>query len=84
MNTFLWLLDFLNKFFRGFGVLVYNNTIIFLRLIVYYLISANLGLRPSFAIYQTLIYDLPSRDNCEVLHICIIDIYGNLFLPYDN
>ena len=42
--------------------MVYNNTIISLRLIVYYLIIANSGLRPSFAIYQT-IYDSHSRDN---------------------
>ena len=55
MNMLLWLLDFvtpLNKFFRSFSILVYNNTIISLRLIVYYLIIANSGLRPSLAIRQ--------------------------------
>ena len=58
MNIFLWLLDFvtpLNNFFRSFSILVYNNTIISLRLIVYYLIVANSGL-----------YDSPSRDNCKI------------------
>ena len=52
MSMFLWLLDFVtpsNNFFRSFSMLVYNNTIIFLRLIEYYLIIANSGLRPSFA-----------------------------------
>ena len=65
---FLWLLDFVrpsNNFFRSFSILVYNNTIVSLRLIVYYLIIANSGLRPSFPIYQT-IYDSPSRDNCKL------------------
>ena len=69
MNMFLWLLDFvtsLNKFFRSFSILVYNNTIISLRLIVYTLILANPRLRPSFAIYQK-IYDSSSRDNCKIL-----------------
>ena len=68
MNMFSWLLDFvtpLNNFFRSFSVLVYNNTIISLRLIVYYLIVANSGLCPSFAFYQT-IYDSPPRDNCKL------------------
>ena len=69
-NMFLRLLDFVrpsNSFFQSFGILVYNNTIISLRLIIYYRIIANSGLRPSFAIYQT-IYDLPSRDNCKLLY----------------
>ena len=57
---FLWLLDFVTP--------AYNNTIISLRLIVYYLIIANSGLHPSFAIYQT-IYDSPSRDNCKLLSL---------------
>ena len=35
-------------FFQNFSILVYNNTIISLRLIVYYLIIANSGLRPSY------------------------------------
>ena len=45
MNVFLWLLDFVtpsNNFFQSFGILVYNNTLISLRLIVYYLIIARL------------------------------------------
>ena len=65
---FLWLFDFVtpsNIFFRSFSILVYNNTIISLRLIVYYLIIAN-----SFASYQT-INDSPSRDNCKIY---LIDI----------
>ena len=65
---FLWLLDFVipsNNFVPSFSILVYNNTIISLRLIVYYLIIANSGLCPSFAIYQT-IYDSHSRDNCKL------------------
>ena len=75
MNMFSWLLDFvtpLNNFFQNFSILVYNNTIISLRLIVYYLIIANSGPRPSFAIYQT-IYDSPLRDNCCVSNylICV-------------
>ena len=47
MNVFLWLLDFvtpLNNFFQSFSILVYNNTIISLRLIIYYLIVGNSGL----------------------------------------
>ena len=35
---------------------------------MYYLIKVNSGLRPSFAIYQT-IYDSPSRDNCKISQI---------------
>ena len=53
MNMFLWLLDFVtpsNNFFPSFSILVYNNTIISLRFIVRYFI----------------IYDSPSRDNCEI------------------
>ena len=68
MNMFLWLLDFVrhsSNFFPSFSILVYNNTIISLRLSVYYLIIANSGLRPSFAIYQAT-YDSPSRDNCKL------------------
>ena len=79
MNMFLWLLDFvtpLNNFFRCFSILVYNNTIISLRLIVYDLIIANEGLRPSFAIYET-IYDSPLRDNCKYPNFYFI---RNVFL----
>ena len=57
MCMFLWLLDFvtsLNNFFRNFSILVYNDTIISLRLIVYYLIIANSGFCPSFTINQTI------------------------------
>ena len=66
---FLWLLDFvipLKVFFRSFSILVYNNEITSLRFIAYYLITANSGLRSSFAIYQT-IYDSPSGDDCKLL-----------------
>ena len=69
MNMFLWLLDFvtlLNNFFGSFIILVYNKTILSLRLIVYYLIIANSGFRPPFAICQT-IYNSPSRDNCKII-----------------
>ena len=67
MNMFLWLLDFLTPSNNFFEVLLfwYNNTIISLRLIVYYLIFANSGLRPSFAVSKT-VYDSPSRDNCKL------------------
>ena len=41
---------------------VYFYTVISFRLIVYYLIIANSGGRPSFAIYRT-IYDSPLGDN---------------------
>ena len=65
MNMLLWLHDFVtlsnNVFIRSFSILVYNDTIISLRLIVYYLIIANSGLRPSFAICQT-IYDSSSEE----------------------
>ena len=56
------------NFFLSFSILVYNNTIISLRLIVYYLIIANSALCPSFAIYQT-IYDSPLRDNCKIVEV---------------
>ena len=83
MNMFLWLLNFvtlLNNFFRSFSILVYNNTITFLMLIVYYLIIANSGLRPPFAIYQK-IYESSSRDNCELLYPS--QIYSNpLIVPH--
>ena len=42
------------------------NTIISLKLIVYYLIIANSGIQPSLPVYQT-IYDSPSRDHCKIL-----------------
>ena len=35
---------------------------------MYYLIVANSGLRPSFAVYQA-IYNSPSRDNCKIPQI---------------
>ena len=59
MNMFLWLLDFVtlsNIFFRSFSILVYNATIISLWIIVYYLIIANAGLRPSLIIRQYTIH----------------------------
>ena len=69
MNMFLWSLNIVtpsNIFFKSFSILVHNNTIISLKLIVYNLIIVNSGLRPSFAIYQT-IYNSPSRDYCKIL-----------------
>ena len=64
MNMFWWLLDFVtpskNNFFPSFSILVYDNTIISLRLIIYYLIIANSGL-----FYQTIYYET-ERDNCTI------------------
>ena len=83
MNMFLWSVDFVtpsNNFFsRSFSILVYNNTIISLKLIVYYLIIVNSRLRPSFAIYQT-IYDSFSRYFSFFLVLLWLDTKGNIKL----
>ena len=63
MSMFLWLLDFVTplNLFQNFSILAYNNTIISLRLIVYYLIIMNEGRSLCQAIY-----DSPLRDNCKM------------------
>ena len=67
-----------NNFFNNFSTLVYNNTIISLMLIVYYLIIANSVLHSSFANYQT-IYDSLLRDNCK-----LYDLLSYFYIQYSE
>ena len=54
-------------------IYIYNETVLSLTLIVNYLITVNLGLRPSFAICQT-IYESASKELYQMKYDDILDV----------